>query len=321
MTQHGILHNSLEMISTRGLPTFLSACAKSVAVRWQKNVFNRRFIVKNIHNYKMYLDTEDRGLSRQLILFGTREVEHKVMLERIVTPGMRIFDIGANIGYYALLELGLVGPNGSLVCIEPSPANVELLKRNLELNNIGQRAEVLSGAVSDESTQKDFFLSKHSNLGTFHNEGTGTEYLDGTSIGVKTYTVPELAEKYGAPDLIRMDVEGHEVEIFNGMIPAIAAGKIAPKIIFEIHISKYGEKHDMSQVLDKLFKLGYRTTMMGSSSDRGTALIEKLGYKGSKPILTDGMRRVIFDSIQNEHAKSIICKTGGARTVVLEKKS
>jgi len=47
----------------------------------------------------MLLDMEDAGLSRSLLLFRTREVDHKIMLERIVRPNMTIYDIGGNIGY------------------------------------------------------------------------------------------------------------------------------------------------------------------------------------------------------------------------------
>ena len=75
----------------------------------------------------MILDLDDPGLSRALMLFRTREVDHKVMLERIVRPGMRIFDIGGNIGYYPLMELTLLAGSGQLVVIEPVPQNVALL--------------------------------------------------------------------------------------------------------------------------------------------------------------------------------------------------
>ena len=44
------------------------------------------------------------GISRSLILFGTREVDHKIILERVLEPDMTVFDIGANIGYHVLME-------------------------------------------------------------------------------------------------------------------------------------------------------------------------------------------------------------------------
>ena len=57
--------------------------------------------------------TQDRGISRTLLLFGKRELEHRIMLQEIVKEGSRIFDIGANIGYYAVMEALMVGKEGS----------------------------------------------------------------------------------------------------------------------------------------------------------------------------------------------------------------
>lgn len=69
----------------------------------------QRYVTRRIHGYRMILDLQDPGLSRGLMLFRTRELDHKVMLERFVRPGMQIFDIGGNIGYYPLMELSSTG--------------------------------------------------------------------------------------------------------------------------------------------------------------------------------------------------------------------
>ena len=92
----------------------------------------------------MFLDLQDRGISRTLLLFGERELEHKKMLEEVLEPGMSVLDIGANIGYYALMELNLIGKTGNLIAVEPSPSNVDLLKRNLSLNGyLGLKSTML----------------------------------------------------------------------------------------------------------------------------------------------------------------------------------
>ena len=83
----------------------------------------------------MYLDPKDRGISRTLLLFGERELDHKLILERIVKKNMKIFDIGANIGYYVLMESNLIGEKGKILAIEPVDKNIKLLRKNLKLNN------------------------------------------------------------------------------------------------------------------------------------------------------------------------------------------
>jgi FkbM family methyltransferase len=279
------------------------------------HVMGRRFFEKRIYNYKMLLDLQDRGISRTLLLFGERELEHKIMLERFLKPGMNVLDIGANIGYYALMELGLIGPSGRLVAVEPSPSNVELLRRNLALNNYSD-IEVHQVAISDQSGIKPFFLSEMSNLNTFHDNGTGLLHLSGKTVDVRTATVPEIMSGRSL-DLIRMDVEGHEVEVINGLLPAIERGETSPTIIFETHLSRYGVGHDIESPLRRLFALGYRVKFAGSSSERGTRLIEARGYKKGDSIRSDGVVRAIFENIANHDAIDLICREGGIRTVLV----
>ncbi|MBO22446.1 MAG: hypothetical protein CMM26_08780 [Rhodospirillaceae bacterium] len=301
----------------RGASTLIRAIGNQAVAMVHSKLLGRRFLEKSIHNYRMLIDLEDPGISRSLLLFGTREVDHKIMLEQVTKPGMTVFDIGANIGYYALMELGLIGPEGRMLAIEPSPSNIALLQRNLNLNNEGDRVTVLGGAVSDKPGTASFHLSAHSNLGTFHADGSAAHMLSGEQIPVRTYTVPELAQEHGAPDLIRMDVEGHEVEVIRGMLDAIRSGTMRPTIIFETHLSRYSAEHDMTGVLEDLFACGYGIPRAASSWQEGTARVAERGYKGSAPIHTDGVKRVIFENIGNEDAIDFICRTGGLRTVVL----
>lgn len=265
----------------------------------------------------MWLDLEDRGISRSLLLFGRREMDHKAMLELVLKPGMTVFDIGANIGYYVLLELGLIGETGRMIAIEPSPSNIALLGRNLALNGASERVTVVEGAVSNQAGARHFHLSEQSNLNTFHADGGAELHLSGETIEVATYSLPDLAERFGPPDLIRMDVEGHEVEVIEGMLESVRAGKMAPMIIFETHRSRYSASHDMEAVLRGLFACGYRVPLLASSWQGGTAQIEARGYRGSAPIPTDGVERVIFENIGEDDAIEFICGDGGARTVLL----
>lgn len=312
-----MLSSIYETLRDRGAPTLIRAIGNQVVAGVHSKILRRRFLEKPIHDYRMLIDLEDRGISRSLLLFGTREVDHKVLLEQIAKPGMMVFDIGANIGYYALMELGLIGPEGRMLAIEPSPSNIALLHCNLALNGEGDRITVLEGAVSDKPGTAFFHLSAHSNLGTFHADGSAAQMLSGEQISVRTYTMPELAAEHGAPDLVRMDVEGHEVEVIRGMLDAIRSGVMRPTIIFETHLSRYSDEHDMVAVLRDLFACGYGVPRAASSWQDGTARVEARGYSGSDPIPTDGVERVIFEDISNEDAIDFICRTGGLRTVVL----
>ena len=310
----GKFKNFLFTINRRGLKTALQASFKEISGSFYK-LFRKRFVKSKIYNYQMYLDLKDLGLSRALWLFGNRELDHKYMLETIVKPGMSILDIGANIGYYPLMELKLIGKKGKLIAIEPSSSNIALLKKNLTLNGFNN-VEIHQGAISDENTTKEIFISTQSNLNTFHNFGTSVKDLSGKTEVVKTYTIAKILNGRKT-HLIRMDVEGHEVEILNGLVSNISEINELPMIIFETHISKYNENHDFKKTLKNIFDIGYKVTLVGSSSENGSNIIKKFGYKPIKTIKSDGNTRKIFKNIRNEDAIEMICKTGGIRTVLL----
>ncbi|MBF0159555.1 MAG: FkbM family methyltransferase, partial [Magnetococcales bacterium] len=227
-----------------------------------------------------------------------------------------VFDIGANLGYYAIMEHRIIGPTGKMVVIEPSPRNRAILKLNLEMNGY-HHVPMLPCAVSDQCSQRSFYLAAETNLNTFHPTGSATTHLTGQVIEVETTTVPIVAQQYGAPDLIRMDVEGHEVEVLRGLLPAVQDGSMKPMILFETHLSRYTPDHDLAPVLRELFRCGYRVTMAASSGESGTAKVESLGYRGSAPFETDFMYRVLFGEFRNDDAEELICRSGGLRTVLL----
>ena len=219
-----MISSIFQVLKQRGVFALMSALI-GVSIAVIGKVLGRRFVQRQIYDYRMWLDLQDTGISRGLLLFGNRELEHREMLRRIVRPGMTIFDVGANIGYYAIMESKLVGDAGHVIAVEPSHTNIDLLKQNIELNSV-ENVSVLSGAISDKNGSADFHLSYQSNLNTFHDIGSGSEHLSGKTIKVETQTITKLAKTFGAPDLIRMDVEGHEVAVLKGAMTAIKSGKI-----------------------------------------------------------------------------------------------
>ena len=94
------------------------------------------FVIKTIHGFKIYLDKKDPGISRTLIkpkFFRKwhREPEFMDIIEKEVTKGMVAFDLGANIGYVTLCLANLIGKQGHVYAVEPSPHNFEILKNKI----------------------------------------------------------------------------------------------------------------------------------------------------------------------------------------------
>lgn len=304
------------MTKRHGLFTMFFASLKLFRVYFQRVIFSRKFIQQKVHNYKMLLDVKDRGLSRALILFGQREVDHKILLEKIISPKMRVFDIGANIGYYALMELNTLAEASQLYAFEPVPSNIDLLKKNLKLNGY-ESPTILNVAVSSFDGEQDFYFSTASNLGSFHKLAVNQGINSAGVSKVKTISLRTACLTYGPPDLIRMDVEGHEVEILSQLAELAEQNVARPVVIFETHLKQYLKSDNFSITLRKLFENGYRVSLFASSQESGSEIIMNKGYKPFKFVRTDGMRRGLFANLSDDDAIEIITRSGGIRTVVL----
>ena len=71
-------------------------------------------------------------------------------LKNELPSGNIVLDLGANIGYYAIMEVKKVGKSGKIYGIEPDPRNIEFLIKNINLNEIDEIFEFEQGAISNE---------------------------------------------------------------------------------------------------------------------------------------------------------------------------
>ena len=86
-------------------------------------------------------------------------------------------------------------------------------------------------------------------------------------------------------------------------------------IIFEPHTSRYDDEFDFKTLIN-LFKHNYSTAMVSSNSQKGSEIVENLGYKSFYKIINDDVERRIYKNITNDDIINLLTKTGGLRTVV-----
>ena len=135
-------------IKTKGFTVALLAIINFFKILIVKAIPSFTYLKKKIFDYKMYLDPRDKGISRTLLLFGERELDHRIILKKVLSKNMKVFDIGANIGYYVLMESSILGINGRIAAVEPVPKNMHLLKKNLELNKNNIEYKAINACIS-----------------------------------------------------------------------------------------------------------------------------------------------------------------------------
>lgn len=121
-----------------------------------------------------------------------------------INKGDIVWDVGANIGTHALL---FVAAGAHVVAFEPHPPTTAALRKNIELNNAN--VEVVEAALSNETTT--------STLLSTGDPAAGTHHVDSDGGGKQISLVRGVNVDKPTPDVLKIDVEGHELEVLEGM--------------------------------------------------------------------------------------------------------
>jgi FkbM family methyltransferase len=227
-------------------------------------------VILPVQGSLMALRLDDPGLSRTLIRDGIREQEHTQLIRDEIGPGMVGVDLGANLGYYALMEAKLVGPNGLVLAIEPVPANVQMLRHNVALNKY-QQVRVFQMAIGGETCEVPMWVTRESNFCNLFSEMDEnltpamqkilTGHNAATQIVVPAMTLDQFLETQGISeiDFIRMDIEGFEIKVTDGMRKTFANSSKPLKMFVEVHNNHFKNPQQIVGTwLRGLFDIGFR---------------------------------------------------------------
>ena len=156
--------------------------------------------------------------------------------------GDTFLDIGANVGYYAVLAAKLVGPAGLVVAVEADPNIAQILTKNLEANHLSN-ARVVSGAATDFAGTVRLGRAPASGwTGLYY--GNPDEWIE-----VPAFTVDGLFRSLGLNQInaAKLDVEGAEACVLDGMTDILT--KFTPRLLIEVHRTHSGVEEHVLKVL------------------------------------------------------------------------
>jgi FkbM family methyltransferase len=153
-----------------------------------------------------------------------------------VGAGDVFVDVGANSGYFTLIAAGLVGPHGRVVAFEPNPAVRRRLEQNVHRNGFDTRVEIAGCALSDRNADRvKLFIPEHDGFATLAPEQThASSYLArAAAIDVTTRTFDDwlASSSIETVSLMKIDVEGAEMAVLDGMRGALASGRVRRLIL------------------------------------------------------------------------------------------
>jgi FkbM family methyltransferase len=202
-------------------------------------------------------------IGKSIFFFGLYDLSLTEAVNRIVKKGDCVFDVGANIGYVTGLMSALAGNPGKVYSFEPNPLVIEKLKKNivhvektLTISNIELQEEALSDSVG----QSDLYIP------AFFADNEGTASLETMSnaekISIRTNKLDNYIADKLTVKLLKVDVEGHELNVFRGAVKSFQQKRIQ-HIIFE--------NYDNPDTLNFLTQFGY-TVFKINKTFRGVLL-------------------------------------------------
>lgn len=204
--------------------------------------------------YTFYYLSNDKYIGQRIALEKYEPYETSLIL-RQTKKGNTIIDVGANIGYYTVLLADKVGNTGKIYAFEPDKINFEILKKNVEANNL-KNVEIINAAVGSKAGKLKLHKSK---------ENLGDHKLYKTPLGSaasplderETVKIIKLDDYIKEPiDLMKIDTQGWEPEVIEGAKKIISKNK--PIMFLEYSPASYqiakldGQK--MMRNLSKIYK-------------------------------------------------------------------
>ncbi|MEA2269989.1 MAG: hypothetical protein QOC64_2599 [Solirubrobacteraceae bacterium] len=168
------------------------------------------------------------GAQAYAVLTGTHEIQVQQALIRSLRSGDHVWDVGANIGYLALVSARIVGPRGRVVAIEPDAGCAAAIRANAALNGLGA-VEVVEAAASHSSATaelvvvRDRLWTRLASVGD-HDEGEAR-------VEVRTIALDDVEGP--PPTVVKIDVEGAELDVLAGMTRLLRDAR--PVVICEMH--------------------------------------------------------------------------------------
>ena len=219
-------------------------------------MFGRR-IKAVVNQATMRLDLRE-AIQRRMFL-GTYEPPQTEWFRQCLCPGDTLIDVGASFGYFTTLGAALVGRTGKVFAFEPSPVANQTLGNTIR-DSVIRNVTLTKAAVGKKNGTVSLFMPT-------------TRYVHSPSVmqsdpGFVPIHVPVIALDNFEPlknvaqvKLVKIDVEGYEPDVIDGMENLIKAKRIE-NIICEFNSFWLGRNSTTSkQLLERFLDLGYHIRM------------------------------------------------------------
>ena len=170
----------------------------------------------NLGNYKLWFKRKFAYSSVEIFTEIFKYNNHTVLEEFKGKDAKVIIDIGACEGYYTL-KIKENNPDAFIIAIEPNPDVFEILKKNIESNNL-KNVKLLNVAIDKEERERDFeFIPQVPAISSFKIDKPWVNPKWIKRVKIKTYSLPQIFNMFELKevDILKIDTEGSEYDILK----------------------------------------------------------------------------------------------------------
>ncbi len=227
----------------------------------------------DLGGYQVCVQRRDIEFAQTIIATNDYEPHVRYAIRERLRAGDVAVDVGANVGCIALMAATLVGYTGMVIAVEPNPDNLQMLYAGMVLNGI-RNVRVLphaAAARTEVSSLSDNPSNTHLLAAQVPRPG-----------GVYTQTVvlDEALAWLPRLDLVKMDIEGHEIDAFDGFRTSIAQHRPTLVIEFNPRCLVDMQQRDPADLLDRILALysSVRATSVFGDNERFSNAADLLDY-------------------------------------------
>jgi FkbM family methyltransferase len=210
--------------------------------------------ITNLFGYQIELDLSDY-IQRSMYL-KVFEPHESRFVKNYLKPGMTFVDVGANVGHYTLMAAALVGPKGKVFAFEPSPYAYSQLAKTIKKNGLAQ-VFLIEAGLSDRPDRLQLYVPK-AEVGNHNSTLIPVADFLPIEVSVERLDTYLTEQKINHVDLLKIDVEGFEPNVFRGAGSYITEGKIAAILCEFNQFWLQANQSSSRQLYQFLVQQGYR---------------------------------------------------------------
>jgi FkbM family methyltransferase len=189
-----------------------------------------RMLVATTWGGKLLVPADDLTLTPDLVAHGTYDGPLTAFIQQHIRPGDVAIDVGANVGLFTLLLGYQVWERGQVIAYEANPRIVEFLRDNVAMNWLEDRVSVVPKAAAALEGERRFIAPRRAATGSLqpveHLLATENRIDTLDHIMVPAEPLDVHVGRFERIDLIKIDVEGAEEQVFAGMSGLLASGVV-----------------------------------------------------------------------------------------------